>query len=93
MKKILCIVLVVLGIFAVACGGGSDGIAGRWEWQSGSDVLPSLIELNEGAPDWTWSYDGDRLTLMGSVFIFSVDGDTLTLENADGYIATYRRTR
>jgi len=93
LKKFLCIVLVMLaGVFAVSCGGG-DGIAGRWEWQSGSDAFPSLMELNQGAPDWVWSSDGDRLTMMGNVFVFSVDGDTLTLENAEGYIATFTRTR
>jgi len=92
-KKIFCIVLLVLvGVFTVACS-RSDGVSGRWEWESGSNALPSLVELNNGAPDWVWNTDGDRLTLVGDVFIFSVDGDSLTLEDTEGNIATYRRTR
>jgi len=104
-KLILVLAVVLVGAFLlVGCGGGSDDIYGTWLRDSDGETTYTFNEDGTGAFDigfavleFDWTEDSGVIRIANEeqnvtdALEFSVDGDTLTLTNAEGNSETYTR--
>lgn len=105
---IAALAVIVVGIILLAkgCSGGTDALAGTWEFDgtttysfdgrgSGAMELPSI------SYDFTYTIDGNKLmidyankSVRYSEYEFTVDGNTLTLIGGEGTVGgTYELKR
>ena len=105
---IAALAVIVVGIILLAkgCSGGTDALAGTWEFDgtttysfdgrgSGAMELPSI------SYDFTYTIDGNKLmidyaneSVRDSEYEFTVDGNTLTLVGDEGTVGgTYELKR
>ena len=102
----LAVIIVGIILLAKGCSGGTDALAGTWEFDgtttysfdgsgSGAMELPSI------SYDFTYTIDGNKLmidyvneSVRDSEYEFTVDGNTLTLIGGEGTVGgTYELKR
>ena len=102
----LAVIIVGIILLAKGCSGGTDALAGTWEFDgtttysfdgsgSGTMELPSI------SYDFTYTIDGNKLmidyaneSVRDSEYEFTVDGNTLTLIGDEGTVGgTYELKR
>ena len=102
----LAVIIVGIILLAKGCSGGTDALAGTWEFDgtttysfdgsgSGAMELPSI------SYDFTYTIDGNKLmidyankSVRYSEYEFTVDGNTLTLIGGEGTVGgTYELKR
>ncbi len=94
----LAVIIVGIILLAKGCSGGTDALAGTWEFDgtttysfdgsgSGTMELPSI------SYDFTYTIDGNKLmidyaneSVRDSEYEFTVDGNTLTLVGDEGTV-------
>ena len=85
----LAVIIVGIILLAKGCSGGTDALAGTWEFDgtttysfdgsgSGTMELPSI------SYDFTYTIDYANESVRDSEYEFTVDGNTLTLVGDEG---------
>ena len=100
MKKIVALLLVVAAILTLSACGSKDALAGTWSAELGADGLITWTFDGKGKctmenaymkQNGTYSIDNDQLTVKleawsePSTYTFSVDGNSLTMNENSGY--------
>ena len=100
MKKIVALLLVVAAILTLSACGSKDALAGTWSAELGADGLITWTFDGKGKctmenaymkQNGTYSIDNDQLTVKleawsePSTYTFSVDGNSLTMNENTGY--------
>ncbi len=100
MKKFVALVLIAAALLSLVACGSKDALAGTWSaefeydgtitWTfdgKGKCTMENAYMKQKG----TYTIDGDQLTVMleawsePSTYTFSVDGDSLTMNENSGY--------
>ena len=77
MKKFVALLLIVVTLLTLSACGSKDALAGTWSAELGADG--------------TYTIEGDQLTVTleawsdPSTYTFSVDGNSLTMNENSGY--------
>ena len=100
MKKIVALLLVVAALLTLSACGSKDALAGTWSAELGADGLITWTFDGKGKctmenayikQNGTYSIDNDQLTVKleawsePSTYTFSVDGNSLTMNENTGY--------
>ena len=100
MKKIVALLLVVAALLTLSACGSKDALAGTWSAELGADGLITWTFDGKGKctmenaymkKNGTYSIDNDQLTVKleawsePSTYTFSVDGNSLTMNENTGY--------
>ena len=100
MKKFVTLILFVTVLLTLAACGSKDALAGTWSAELGEDGLITWTFNGKGTctmenaymeQDGTYTIEGDQLTVMleawsdPSTYTFSVDGNSLTMNENSGY--------
>ena len=100
MRKYVALLLIAAALLTLAACGSKDALAGTWSAELGADVVITLTFNGKGEctmensymkQKGTYTIDGDQLTVMleawsePSTYTFSVDGDSLTMNENSGY--------
>ena len=100
MKKIVALLLVVAALLTLSACGSKDALAGTWSAELGADGLITWTFNGKGKctmenaymkQNGTYSIENDQLTVKleawsePSTYTFSVDGNSLTMNENTGY--------
>ena len=100
MKKIVALILVVAALLTLSACGSKDALAGTWSAELGADGLITWTFNGKGKctmenaymkQNGTYSIENDQLTVKleawsePSTYTFSVDGNSLTMNENTGY--------
>ena len=100
MKKIVALLLVVAALLTLSACGSKDALGGTWSAELGADGLITWTFDGKGKctmenaymkQNGTYSIDNDQLTVKleawsePSTYTFSVDGNSLTMNENPGY--------
>ena len=100
MRKYAALFLIMVTLLTLAACGSKDALAGTWSAELGADGVITWTFNRKGKctmenaymeQDGTYTIDGDQLTVKleawsePSTYTFSVDGDSLTMNENSGY--------
>lgn len=99
MKRLLALLLIAATLLTFAACGSKDALAGTWSAELGADGVITWTFNGKGKctmenaymkQNGTYSIDNDQLTVKleawsePSTYTFSVDGNSLTMNEASG---------
>ena len=92
MKKFVALLLIVVTLLTLSACGSKDALAGTWSAELGADGSGKCTMENAYMKqDGTYTIEGDQLTVTleawsdPSTYTFSVDGNSLTMNENSGY--------
>ena len=100
MKKFVALLLIVVTLLTLSACGSKDALAGTWSAELGADGTITWTFNGSGKctmenaymkQDGTYTIEGDQLTVTleawsdPSTYTFSVDGNSLTMNENSGY--------